>query len=147
MRGPSGHAPRATVLSVDANPSPPFPGTAAVIRGPGGNLYFVASGMPTNITGFRITVYTNQALYPKLPRYNPIWAGGYFDNWYYFGVSGVSNYFEISTSALTNGVFLISQSQVKPYGNYGFTIHGIRSDGQYTLPISSQDFTDRKSVV
>ena len=122
--------------------NPNYDVIAYIVRGSQGNLYLLASAVPSNIVAIRISANpgTSRFTYPIINNYNTGWQStGY----------GLDPFipFEVPVSDLTNGIFQIASSNVPPYGGYEFEIQAIGSDGNlgeinysYALQDTAEDF-------
>jgi hypothetical protein len=101
-------------------PSYPVVAQSAIVHGPGGTSYLMTSAMNTNVIGY-VTGYSGTANYPSAfyPEYSAYsQSGGAYppsDEWYETSI-------DIPASQFTNGIAILSDSQVIPYVSPGYDI-------------------------
>ncbi|HEX3625111.1 MAG TPA: hypothetical protein VH280_06785 [Verrucomicrobiae bacterium] len=115
-------------VSTGGDPAP----NAAIVPGPEGNLYLVASGLPPDLAAIQISrnswdsagpidyefqlssAYVNQGNFPT----DPLASGS----------------FQIPAANITNGICEIPRSDITPFYPYAFQIETIRSNGVSSVP-------------
>ena len=106
------------------------PASAAIIRGPQGQLFLVVSALPQVAASLRIARNTARAWYPLFdynPNFSPTtgyeWEGRVFPS----DTSPAT--LEIPVSQLSDGVYPIPVSFAPDFGRYRFSLEVITSDG------------------
>jgi hypothetical protein len=110
-------------VSVDGDPAP----NATIVPGPGGNLYLVASGLPSDLN--TIVIYRNSwnSGGPLGFVFNE--SGGYNDLINFPNDPLPNAVFQIPAADITNGVCEIPSSETTTFFPYQFEIQTIRSNG------------------
>ncbi len=110
-----------------------------IVRGPQGRLNLLVPHIPPHVQAFRVAVYSGEfgVTYPKDVSFlqpvqqltnNPAYSAAY------------SYYFDVRVSDITNGVYVISPSQIPLYSRFRYQTFPIADDGSYGAPPSDQAF-------
>ncbi|HTV43228.1 MAG TPA: hypothetical protein VMF08_21875 [Candidatus Sulfotelmatobacter sp.] len=118
-------------VSVSGDPAP----NAAIVPGPQGSLYLVASGLPPDLSAMQITLNSwdsGGSLTKEFPQ-----SANYVDRGNFPTDPLNSSSFQIPAAEITNGICEIPPSDVSEFFPYQFAIETIRSNGVTSVPTLS----------
>jgi Concanavalin A-like lectin/glucanases superfamily/Alpha/beta hydrolase of unknown function (DUF900) len=115
----------------DPTIQPAYTTETAIVRGPQGGLYLLASAIPQNVVGIRVYWGAGIAPYP-LFNYGLISDESFtptINNTAYYYVDP-ADYFDVPVSNFSNGVYQIPTNQCSLFGSYIFATQAIGADGR-----------------